>query len=135
MQRGPVNVKKIFLNISSWCNYVEIDEVVRYVNYLLINGVNGKRISENDIGIISPYSLQVAVNLLLVQSWFNFNIQIIRHLQCQKIEMELQKKGRNILTASVERFQGKEKSVIIVSTVRTGRQRIGFRDSPQVSVV
>lgn len=37
------------------------------------------------------------------------------------------------MTASVELFQGKEKPVIIVSTVRTGRQGIGFLDSPQVS--
>lgn len=36
------------------------------------------------------------------------------------------------MTSSVELFQGKEKPVIIVSTVRTGRQGIGFLDSPQV---
>lgn len=39
------------------------------------------------------------------------------------------------MTASVEMFQGKEKPVIIVSTVRTGRQGIGFLNSPQVNIM
>lgn len=48
--------------------------------------------------------------------------------------MALRQCGHNIMTASVELFQGKEKPVIIVSTVRTGRQGIGFLESPQVKL-
>lgn len=38
------------------------------------------------------------------------------------------------MTASVELFQGKEKPVIIVSTVRSGHQGVGFLDNPKVSI-
>lgn len=38
------------------------------------------------------------------------------------------------MTASVELFQGKEKSVIIISTVRSGQQDIGFLNNPKVSI-
>lgn len=48
--------------------------------------------------------------------------------------MELRRHNYNIMTASVELFQGKEKSVIIVSTVRSGQQGIGFLDNPKVSI-
>lgn len=50
-------IKNIYF---SWYNKEEVDKVIQYVNLLLIKGgVNGKYISEDDIGIISPYKLQV----------------------------------------------------------------------------
>lgn len=48
--------------------------------------------------------------------------------------MELKRRNFNVMTATVELFQGKEKSVIIVSTVRSGQQGIGFLDNPKVSI-
>lgn len=59
---------------------------------LLKSGIN-----ENDIGIITPYSRQVS----LIKSFLGtFNID-------------------NITVGSVEEFQGGERKIIIISTVRT----------------
>lgn len=56
----------------SWFNRTEVSKVVMYVNYLLRGGCNGKRISEDDIGIISPYKRQVGVILIDILSVFIF---------------------------------------------------------------
>ena len=82
-----------------------------YLKELMYFGINGKQLSETDIGIISPYKKQYK----LIQEELNL------------------RKWFNIETGSVEIFQGKEKDVIIVSFVRSGTQGLGFLDSPRVS--
>lgn len=67
-------------------------------------------ISENDIGIISPYRKQCEV---LTQ-------------KCS------QNNWSKIQIGSVEIFQGQEKPIIIVSTVRSNMKSIGFLDSAKV---
>lgn len=49
--------------------------------------------------------------------------------------MELKDRNYNIMTASVELFQGKEKPIIIISTVRSGQQGIGFLNNPKVCII
>lgn len=59
--------------------------------------------SDNDIGVITPYSLQVK------------DLRIL----CDK-----QFENRSIKIGSVEEFQGQERKIIIISTVRSKRKNI-----------
>lgn len=59
--------------------------------------------SDNDIGVITPYSLQVK------------DLRIL----CDK-----QFENRNVKIGSVEEFQGQERKIIIISTVRSKRKNI-----------
>uniref|UniRef100_A0A914QS63 DNA2/NAM7 helicase-like C-terminal domain-containing protein n=1 Tax=Panagrolaimus davidi TaxID=227884 RepID=A0A914QS63_9BILA len=71
-------------------NLAEVDVVVKYVNLCL-----QQQIKEKDIGIIAPYKFQA-----------------------EKIRSCL-KNNPEVTVATVERFQGSERRVIIISTVRT----------------
>lgn len=68
--------------------------------------VMDRRISANDIGVISPYRGQVRA--------LSRNIRNI-----------------NVLIGTTENFQGSEKPVIIISTVRVGE--MGFLKNPRVT--
>ncbi|XP_063704193.1 probable RNA helicase armi [Culicoides brevitarsis] len=84
----------------SWFNTFEKNIVVNtYIKLLTHCGFQ-----PNDIGIISPYKLQ-----------------------CKKILEELKaKKFKNLpKIGSVEEFQGQEKAVILISTVRTSVNKLG----------
>lgn len=91
--------------------------MISFLNQLLHHQVkyrqNKSRIRKltiDDIGIISPYKKQ-----------------------CKKIRMECNYRGwHGIQIGSVEVFQGKEKPIIIVSTVRSDGRNIGFLDNPKV---
>ncbi|XP_077429525.1 putative helicase mov-10-B.1 [Vanacampus margaritifer] len=92
----------------SFFNRAEVLVLVDYVKKLLQTG--GKKglgtISPKDIGIIAPYRKQV---------------QKIRQA-LNKVERELKSKDMSALkVGSVEEFQGQEKRVILVSTVRSSR--------------
>lgn len=99
----------------SWFNPDEIFLVVHYVSSLL---QMRPQLKASDIGIISPYSKQV-----------------------QKIQLALQHKrlGNDIKVGSVEKFQGDEHRVIIISTVRSSSEwtafdrshNLGFLDNPK----
>ncbi|CAK8539192.1 unnamed protein product [Lathyrus sativus] len=80
-------------NNPSWFNRIEVSKVVETVKRLIAGG----KITEEDIGIITPYKQQV--------------LKIKQTLE--SLEMPEVKVG------SVEQFQGQEKDVIIVSTVRS----------------
>lgn len=68
-------------------------------------------ISQNDIGIISPY-----------------------RRQCEQISEQCELNGyRDIQIGSVEIFQGQEKPIVIVSTVRSQMDNIGFLNSKKVA--
>jgi helicase MOV-10 len=90
-------------------NLREIDIIVEYVRAILLNGINGREIHQQDVGIISPYKRQV---------------QKIRS-ELEKIEMD------GIEAGTVENFQGREKLVIIISTVRSRTPTVGFLDNPK----
>lgn len=77
----------------SWFNRIEVSKVVEVIEDL----IKLKGLKEEDIGVITPYRQQVL-----------------------KIRSALQSFGReNIKVGSVEQFQGQERLVIIISTVRS----------------
>nr|XP_053653522.1 RNA helicase Mov10l1-like [Cherax quadricarinatus] len=97
----------------SWFNAAEAFQVVRYTKSLIIFGVKPQ-----DIGIITPYRKQV-----------------------EKIRKLLTTFGiiENVKVGCVEEFQGQERSVIIISTVRSStdlievdvRHNLGFVKCPK----
>ncbi|XP_062522848.1 putative helicase MOV-10 isoform X2 [Corticium candelabrum] len=85
----------------SWFNPVEAVQVTKYVQALLSGsyGVQG-----HHIGVITPYRKQV-----------------------EKIRLLLNRLGVDgIKVGSVEEFQGQERRVIILSTVRSSSSQVGF---------
>ncbi|XP_032597081.1 uncharacterized protein LOC6569064 isoform X1 [Drosophila grimshawi] len=89
---------------KSLCNNKEIDAVMDYVKDLMYLGINGEKLAQTDIGIISPYKNQY-----------------------QRIQEQLNMRNwHQIDCGSVESFQGKEKQIIIVSFVRSFTEYLGF---------
>ncbi|XP_042220663.1 RNA helicase Mov10l1-like [Homarus americanus] len=97
----------------SWFNAAEAFQVVRYTKSLILFGVKSQ-----DIGIITPYRKQVEKIRKLITT---FGI------------------AENVKVGSVEEFQGQERSVIIISTVRSSsdlmevdvRHSLGFVKCPK----
>ena len=85
---------------TSLYNTGDIQFVRKYVYSLLNEGINGKKVSPRDIGIISPYAAQREK----LKETFKMGLEI----------------------GTVEYFQGREKLIIIVSTVRSKTPTIGF---------
>lgn len=91
-------------NNPSYFNPDEIRVVLGYVLSLL-HGKNGlrRRINECDIGIVSPYRQQVL-----------------------KLRCLLHKRGHTeVFVGSTEEFQGQERLVMFVTTVRSNRELVG----------
>lgn len=86
-------------NSPSWFNPFEVLQVIKYLKILYDLGI-----SSSDIGVITPYRKQVEK----IRFMINMN------------EMEMCKIG------SVEEFQGQERLVIIISTVRATEDQISF---------
>lgn len=77
---------------------------------LMGNKWNNEELNKNDIGVVSPYVAQ-----------------------CDRIRAELRKnKLGEISVGTAETYQGQEKKVIIISTVRTD-EMLGFVKNDQVS--
>lgn len=73
---------------------------------------SGRNITEHDIGIISPYKKQ-----------------------SEEIQIACKANGWDkIQTGAVEIFQGQEKPIILVSTVRSNVKTLGFLDNPKVNI-
>ncbi|GFG34137.1 hypothetical protein Cfor_08140 [Coptotermes formosanus] len=84
-------------NSPSYFNIQEIEVVMRYVQHLLEDRFSGRKLVQGDIGIITPYRKQV-----------------------EKIKQLFKKqKWDGITVGSVEEFQGQERLVIIITTVRS----------------
>lgn len=82
-----------------------------YVKDLMYFGINGEKLAQTDIGIISPYKNQY-----------------------QRIQEQLNMRNwHQIDCGSVELFQGKEKQIIIVSFVRSFTEKLGFLNNSRVS--
>lgn len=99
---------------ESWFNENEVNEVLRTVKSLLPpdateNGL--RRIGETDIGIVTPYRKQ---RRFIVQQLCRFHFNDVR-------------------VGTAETFQGNEKPVIIISTVRSNGE-LGFLTDPKVSI-
>ncbi|KAL5014202.1 hypothetical protein ScPMuIL_008472 [Solemya velum] len=89
-------------NSPSWFNPVETVQIIRYLQALQSDP--DVTLSPNDIGIITPYRKQVEKIRLLIE----------------RLGMDMVKVG------SVEEFQGQERQVILISTVRSNEGMIGF---------
>lgn len=82
---------------SSSFNLEEVKAVIKYAQQLLDGKWNGKKLSPMDIGVVSPY-----------------------RRQCEFIRNELHNNGFDgIVVGTAEVFQGQERPIMIISTVRT----------------
>jgi helicase MOV-10 len=95
---------------TSSFNDGEIKMVLFYVNLLLNCGIDGKKVTQNDIGIVSPYKAQL-----------NKLRDALSHV-------------RDIEIGTAEYYQGREKKIVIISTVKS-RDNVGFLKSEKVSCV
>lgn len=99
----------------NWTNNAEVDEVVNTVKRLLPKNSKTeglKRIAKWQIGVVSPYHAQ--------------NCKIVQALQA--INM-----GK-VDVGTAESFQGKEKPVMIISTVRSASEPFSF-DVPDSEIL
>lgn len=74
-----------------------------YLNVLLRRGINGNKVEQKDIGIISPYRGQ---RDLIIESY--------------------QQANPEIEIGTVDAFQGREKKIIIMTCVRSQCRHVGF---------
>lgn len=89
---------------TSYYNQKEIELVEFYIRKILSDGINERSVEQNAIGVISPYKKQ-----------------------CIKVKQMCQRHGWNeIDVGSVEAFQGREKPIMILTTVRSGATGVGF---------
>lgn len=95
---------KIAAGETSSYNEGEIKMVCFYVNLLLKTGVAGIAVTPQDIGIVSPYKAQL--NLLKREMRHEPDVEI----------------------GTAEYYQGREKKIIIISTVKS-RSYVGFLKS------
>ncbi|CAK9854930.1 unnamed protein product [Sphagnum jensenii] len=100
---------------NSWLNRSEASQVVKIVQLLL-----SCPDTSGDIGVIAPYSAQV---------------RLLREL-FEVIEKETKEKFPNLEVSTVDGFQGREKEVIVFSTVRCNEEKhLGFvMDSRRMNV-
>ncbi|EAU82902.2 RNA helicase [Coprinopsis cinerea okayama7 len=85
-------------------SFFNVDEVLTVKDYVRrLKENRSVRISDNEIGIITPY-----------------------HAQCLKIRASLRSVADGIKVGSVEEFQGQERKVIIISTVRSSKEFVDY---------
>lgn len=89
---------------TSSFNDGEVALVRFYVDSLLKVGVGGQAVTQEDIGVVSPYKAQL-----------------------NKLRQELNH-VRNVEIGTAEYYQGREKKIIIISTVKS-RNNVGFLKS------
>merc|ERR1711988_851230 len=97
--------------------------VVQYVQDLLETKDGAKKVEPSEIGIISPYRRQV---------------QKIRDSMNRKFQNKY-RDWKNITVGSTEEFQGQERRIIIISTVRSKpallqsdyEHKLGFLNNPK----
>lgn len=99
-------------NDSSLFNMKEAKAVVDQITTLLKFEAKGRKVQCSDIGVVTPYKLQC---------------RIINNL-CRRMSYD------DVTVGTAEVFQGKEKPIMLVSTVRTGGE-LGFINSAQVRFI
>ncbi|KAG1732660.1 RNA helicase [Suillus paluster] len=85
----------------SFFNIDEVTQVCKYVQ--LLRDDRKIKVAHNEIGVITPY-----------------------HSQCVRIRKVLKGAANEVKVGSVEEFQGQERRVIIISTVRSSREFLEF---------
>ncbi|XP_065103211.1 putative helicase mov-10-B.1 [Paramisgurnus dabryanus] len=101
-------------NSPSFFNTSEITIIIEYLEKLLLTQAKKgiAKISPKEIGIVTPYRKQVEK----IRQAIRFHHKELR--SCRGIE--------ELKVGSVEEFQGQERKVIIVSTVRSSKENITF---------
>ncbi|XP_055301212.1 putative helicase mov-10-B.1 [Sitodiplosis mosellana] len=95
---------------KSMFNTNEVNMVMEYIDKLLkLKLKNGERISQSDIGVVTPYKMQ---RRCISQACHRGNLD-------------------DITIGTAEVFQGQERPIIIVSTVRSGGNKLGFVNNPR----
>ncbi|KAF8869389.1 AAA domain-containing protein [Infundibulicybe gibba] len=85
-------------------SFFNIDEITQVKSYVVALRADRKyRTIDQDIGIIAPY-----------------------HAQCVKIRASLRAVADGVKVGSVEEFQGQERRVIIISTVRSSKEFVDY---------
>ncbi|KAF6757614.1 RNA helicase [Ephemerocybe angulata] len=86
-------------------SFFNVDEVLQVKSYVqqLKDGRGKLRTNDNDVGVIAPY-----------------------HAQCLKLRTALRSVADGIKVGSVEEFQGQERKVIIISTVRSSKEFVTY---------
>lgn len=102
-------------NSPSVCNKKEVAVIMQYLSRLIGAKLGNRTLEKKDIGIVTPYKLQRT-----------------------KIHQELERRNwDDVSVGTVEIFQGQERDVIIMSTVRSviykhnGKEHIGFLSNPK----
>jgi superfamily I DNA and/or RNA helicase len=103
----------------SWFNTAECTQVLRYVDLLLRD--TRPPVAPSQIGIITPYAMQAVKLRMLLMS------------------QGVPARGNGVMVGSTEQFQGQERRVIIISTVRSDpahlesdlRHNLGFLSNPK----
>jgi hypothetical protein len=108
---------------GSWSNPAECREVVAWVQYLVACGI-----SEDDIGVITPFRGQLE---LLGRELAAAGVKIADPLRGAEAQQNLELFGapsRGLSIGTVHRFQGGERSVILLSTTITRATSLRFID-------
>ena len=90
-------------NSPSWFNIAECERVLQYVRLLAES-----KVAHRDIGIVTPYAKQVEKLTTLLR------------------KNGIKVGGNELMIGSAEKFQGQERRVIIVSTVRSSENFLEF---------
>lgn len=104
IMHSVVGVTRMDRQCLSSFNKEEARCVLHYIQKILSDGINDRQIREEDIGVVTPYSKQVSY---------------LRH-GCRNYGWE------NVEVGSTEQYQGREKPIMILSTVRSQRDHVGF---------
>ncbi|XP_034476087.1 putative helicase mov-10-B.2 [Drosophila innubila] len=105
--------KREFHSTSSY-NALEVQVVIWYVKQLLNNGLGGGvRVTQEDIGIVAPYlgQCRLVTEMLRLQGYVNVEV------------------------GSVEKYQGREKAIIIATLVRSFASMGFMRDPRRINVL
>ncbi|KAH6905316.1 RNA helicase [Coprinopsis sp. MPI-PUGE-AT-0042] len=85
-------------------SFFNVDEVLQVKSYVQqLKGGRKFRATDNEIGVITPY-----------------------HAQCLRIRTALRTVAESVKVGSVEEFQGQERKVIIISTVRSSKDFVDY---------
>lgn len=105
-----------YITFCSVYNKLEIDVITYYTKKLVEVKFGTRKIKKNDIGIITPFKQQ---KIMIEQSFKNSKLY-------------------GIDVGTVETFQGQEREIILLTTVRSkvfthdGKEHIGFLSNPKV---
>lgn len=90
---------------------MEVMAVVEFIKNLLSTSyTHFMKIAQSDIGVVTPYKMQ---RRKITQACHRFGFD-------------------GVVVGTAEAFQGQEKPVMIVSTVRSGGSRLGFVNNARV---